>query len=186
MLLLGVSMPCGAAESNLEAAVSAAVPRPAAWATPMVENGLSNLFKVNDHLYRGAQPTAEGMKALKKMGIKTVVNLRAFHDDKDLLKGTGLAYERIEFNTWHAEREDIVRFLKIVTDTNNMPVFVHCQHGADRTGTMCAIYRLTVDGWSKEEAIREMTQGGYGFHPVWENLVTFIRGLDVAKLKQGL
>ena len=79
--------------------------------------------------------------------------------------------------------EDIVRFLRIVTDKNRQPVFVHCLHGADRTGTMCAAYRVVVDGWTKQQAIDEMTKGGYGFHPVWTNLPKLIENLDVEKIK---
>lgn len=40
------------------------------------------------------------------------------------------------------------------------------RHGSDRTGTMCALYRIAVQGWSKEDAIREMTAGGFGFHRI--------------------
>lgn len=118
------------------------------------------------------------------MGIKTVVNLRAFHDDADILKDTGLTYVRIEFKTWHPEVEDIVRLLSIVTDSNKTPVFVHCQHGADRTGTMCAVYRIVVCGWNKKDAIEEMTRGGYGFHALWSNLIKFIQELDVEGIRK--
>lgn len=165
-------------------ATNAVDPRPAAWAKLLNKPGLPNLHLVNDRIYRGAQPTAEGFQELAKLGIKTVINLRAFHTDVDELKGTGLSYEPIPMKTWHAEMEDVVKFLSIVTDTNKTPVFVHCQHGADRTGTMNAIYRIVVQGWTKEQAIREMTQGGYGFHEVWANLITFIKELDVDAIKR--
>ena len=85
---------------------------------------------------------------------------------------------------WHPEREDAVLFLRIVTDPNRTPVLVHCQYGADRTGTMCAIYRIVVQKWPKEEAIREMTEGGFGFHEVWSNLPTWIDELDVEALRK--
>jgi len=160
--------------------------RDARWAKPIAIEGLPNLHQVSDSLYRGAQPTAEGFKSLKKMGIKTVISLRAFHSDKELLGDTGLVYESISFKTWHPENEDIVKFLSIVTDKTKQPVFVHCQHGADRTGTMCAIYRIMVDGWSKEQAIKEMTEGGFGFHSVWENLISYIKGLDTDKLRKAV
>ena len=62
-------------------------------------------------------------------------------------------------------------------------MFVHCQHGADRTGVMCAAYRVVVDGWTKQQAIDEMTQGGFNFHSVWSNLPEFIEKLDVEKVK---
>ena len=76
-----------------------------------------------------------------------------------------------------------MEFLKVATDPKRQPVFVHCQHGADRTGTMCAIYRLVEQGWSKDEAIREITDGGYGFHSVWQNLIKYLRNLDVKAIK---
>jgi protein tyrosine/serine phosphatase len=156
------------------------------WAKPLKVEGLPNLNKVSDILYRGAQPTAEGFKELKNMGVKTVVSLRAFHSDADLLGDTGLAYENISFKTWHPEDDDIVKFLNIVTDKTKQPVFVHCQHGADRTGTMCAIYRIVVDGWTKDQAIKEMTEGGFGFHAVWENLIDFIKALNIDEIKKAI
>lgn len=160
--------------------------RSATWAVPLTREGLPNFFKVSDSLYRCAQPTAEGFKQLAGMGIKTVINLREFHDDAKLLKDPGLAYEHIKFAAWHPETEDIVRFLRIVTNTNATPALVHCQHGADRTGTMCALYRIVVQGWTKEEAIMEMTTGEYGFHTVWDNLAKYIRELDVNDVKKQL
>jgi protein tyrosine/serine phosphatase len=146
--------------------------------------GVPNFHKVSEDLYRGAQPTQEGFRELEKLGIKTVVNLRSSHSDKDLLKGTNFSYEHIPMTAWHPEQEDAVRFLKIVTDANRTPVFVHCRHGADRTGTMCAIYHIAVQGWSKDQAIEEMTKGDFGFHGIFENLVNYIRGLDIEEIKQ--
>lgn len=158
--------------------------RPASWATPIQLKGVPNLHQVSDHLYRSAQPTAEGMKNLKMMGIATIVNLRSFHSDRDEIGNTGLAYEHIYMKAWHPEEEDIVRFLQIVTNPKRTPVLVHCLHGADRTGTMSAIYRIAVQGWTKGEAIREMTEGGYGFHGVFGNLLSWIETLDIEKIKR--
>ena len=154
------------------------------WATAIEKPGLGNLHKVSDALYRGAQPTAEGMRELERMGIRTVVNLRSFNSDRDELAGTSLAYEHIHMKAWHAEDEDLARFLRIVTDPARTPVFVHCQQGADRTGTVCAIYRIAIQGWTKDQAIEEMTGGGFGFHKVWGNLVDHIRNLDAGELRR--
>ena len=51
--------------------------RPANWAMPLKEPGLSNFYEVTTNLYRGAQPTVLGMKELKALGIKTILNLRS-------------------------------------------------------------------------------------------------------------
>jgi len=154
------------------------------WATKVEHPGLPNLHRVSDNLYRCAQPTAEGLRMAEKLGIKTVLSLRAFHSDSDEVKATKLKTERIYFNTWHAEEEDVLRFLKIVTNTNAGPILVHCQHGADRTGTMIAIYRMAVQGWRKEDAIKEMTEGGFGYHTVWKNLIRYLNALDIDALRR--
>ena len=158
--------------------------RPATWARPIKLVGVPNFHKVSDNLYRSAQPTAQGMKNLKRKGIKTIVNLRSFHSDRDEIGSTPLGYEHIYMKAWHPERKEVVRFLKIVTNKKRTPVLVHCMHGADRTGTMCAVYRIAVEGWTKEKAIEEMTRGGFGFHEVFGNLPEWIRNLDVEKIKK--
>ena len=155
------------------------------WAQPIAIDGVPNLHKVSDDLYRSAQPTAEGMRNLKKMGIETIVNLRSFHSDKDEIGQTGLGYEHIYMKAWHPEEEDIVRFLQIVTNKKRTPVLIHCQHGADRTGTMCAVYRIAIQGWTKKEALEEMTKGGFGFHGVWKNLTHWINDLDIEKIRKA-
>ena len=153
------------------------------WAKKLELPGVSNLHKVSDKLYRGAQPTEAGMQQLTQLGIKKVVNLRLLHSDSDELKQTNLDYEHIRMEAWDADDDEVLRFLRIVTDENNAPVFVHCKYGADRTGTMCAIYRIVLQGWSKQEAIDEMTKGGFGFHKNWQNLIEYIRNIDIPQLK---
>ncbi len=158
--------------------------RPAQWAQPMYVKGVPNLHKVSDSLYRSAQPSAEGMANLKEIGIGTIVNLRAFHSDRDEISNLGFAYEHIYMKTWHPEEEDAVRFLQIVTNPKHAPVLVHCQHGADRTGIMCALYRVAVQNWEKKDALREMTEGGFGFHKIWENLPRWFENLDIEAIKK--
>lgn len=171
--------------ANADGLNAAGLPkRPAVWAQPIEVEGVPNLHKINDGLYRSAQPTALGMKGLKVMGIETIVNLRSFHSDRDEIGDLGLAYEHIYMKAWHPEEKEVVRFLQIVTNPRRLPVLFHCQHGADRTGTMCALYRVIVQGWSKEEAIKEMTQGEYGFHGIWQNLIRWINELDIDRIKK--
>lgn len=187
--VLSISSACSAAAST--AAVD-----PQIWATPLrVNKGLPNLYRINSSLYRSAQPTKEGFDFLSHhprlspldQPIKTVLSLRAFHDDARLMsRSSKLRSEQIRFNTWHPEHEDIVKFLRIVTTPELQPVLVHCQHGSDRTGTMIAIYRIVIEGWTKEQAKKEMVQGNFGFHPIWQNLLHFIDDLDVDALKAEL
>lgn len=168
-------------------------PRPVSWASPVVASpGLPNLYRVNASLYRSAQPSRAGFVVLESRPnlvtgdapIKTVVSLRAFNDDPSLVpKSSELRLEEVSFKTWHPEDEDVVKFLRIATKPALQPVLVHCHHGSDRTGTMVAVYRIVVEGWTKAQATDEMVNGGFGFHPMWQNLLRYIDALDVAAIR---
>ncbi len=120
---------------------------------------IENFGKLNDNYYRGSQPTRGQFDELKKIGIKTIVDLR-----KDSIEGAsqkardaGLRYVNIPLTTKRPATEDqTAQFLKLVNDPANWPVFVHCKGGRHRTGEMTAIYRITHDGWSGEQAYDEM------------------------------
>ncbi|MGH7145756.1 MAG: fused DSP-PTPase phosphatase/NAD kinase-like protein [Planctomycetota bacterium] len=190
------STPAPAGGPDTVAAAGKNDPQPShpAWAEHLHEPDLTNFCRVNAHLYRGAQPDEAGFKRLHALGIRTVINLRTFHSDDDEVKEAGvdgqLQLEHIYCKTWHPELEDIRKFLTLACDPKNQPVYVHCQFGSDRTGTMCAVYRIVVQGWTRDQAIDEMTHGGYGFHPIWQNLVDFIHDdLDdrtLAELRQDV
>ena len=158
--------------------------RPENWAVPIELSGVGNLHKINENLYRSEQPTSEGMKNLKEIiGIKTVINLRAFHSDADETCGTGLLNEELSVKAWHIEDEDVIRVLKLIRKKEDGPFLIHCQYGGDRTGLMFAMYRIVEQEWSKDEAIKEMVEGGYGFHPTWANIIKYIRNVDVKKIR---
>lgn len=160
--------------------------RPANWARKIALPGVANFYQVNTNLYRGAQPTAEGMANLKALGVRTVISLRILRSDQHKLQGTGLKSVSLGIAPWRVKEDEVVKFLKAATDTNNLPVFVHCEYGADRTGLMCAMYRVVVCDWTKQEAIAEMRDGGFGFNPAWKNLVSFIEKTDVAVYKRRI
>ncbi len=156
-----------------------------AWAEKIRNEHLPNFFKVGQNLYRGAQPGPEGFKELERMGVRTVINLRQFHSDKDDIQGTSLGCKHIRMAAFHPEDEDTIRFLKIVGKTKDGPFFVHCQHGSDRTGLSVAFYRIVFQGWTKDKAIKEMTEGGFGFHRIWtRTLIPYIRDADIAGLRR--
>jgi len=167
--------------------------RPASWATPVEASpDLPNLHRVNSNLYRSAQPSREGFGRLDTHvslasgdpPVRTVVSLRTSRDDAALVaESSALRLEEISFKTWHPEDEDVVKFLRIATTPALQPVLVHCRHGSDRTGTMVAIYRIVIEGWTKSQATDEMIHGGFGFHPLWQNLVRYIEALDIDAIR---
>ena len=77
------------------------------WAIPVTLEGVNNLHKINSNLYRSAQPTSKGMRKLEQLGIKTIVNLRYFHDDIDEINGTNLEYKEHGINAWNIDDKDI-------------------------------------------------------------------------------
>lgn len=185
VVFLSISPSCQESRPPERVLTTAAEQRPARWAVPLQRPGLPNLYEVSDTLYRGAQPTAEGFRELKKMGVRTVVNLRSGHSDRLELAGTALGYVDIPMNVWDPDEEEILEFLRVAMDPARTPVFVHCEHGADRTGTACAAYRVAVEGWSVEEAVDEMVNGGFGFHRIWrERLSRCLRRLGFEEIKR--
>ncbi|NIO81050.1 MAG: hypothetical protein GTN53_10610 [Candidatus Aminicenantes bacterium] len=149
--------------------------RPKHWAVAIERESLPNFYKVSDTLYRGAQPRKQGFEELKKLGIKTVVNLRGSSRERILVEEAGLKYYQIPMFAAFPKKKKFARFLEIVSDPSNHPVFVHCKHGADRTGAAVAIYRIKIQNWNVEESINEMVYGGYNFHRIYSNLKKFVR-----------
>jgi uncharacterized protein (TIGR01244 family) len=159
-------------------------PACAQWAEPIQAQGLPNLFKVCDNLYRGAQPTTEGLQELKKLGIRTVIDLRESDGNQAKMAELGLTYEHIPMTALRVKDDHVVQFLRIAAASDHAPMFVHCKRGADRTGLMCAMYRIAFQGWTRDQAIAEMTQGGFRFNHGYQNVVNYIRDANIDQLKQ--
>ena len=164
----------------------AVVTRPAQWAEPIALEGVPNLHRIAPNLYRSEQPSALGMKNLEKLGIRTVINLRYFNDDEDEVKGTGLRTEHTKILTWRIGDRHVIEVMNLLKQSENGPFLIHCQHGADRTGLMTAMYRVLEQGWTPDDALKELTDGGFGYHSMWKNIVKYVRTADVEKLKAAI
>ena len=133
---------------------------------------LPNFHKINDNLYRGGQPTEEGIKQLAKMGIKTVINLRDGQEkvmkEKGYTEANGMQFINIRLGNWFKPSDkDIEAVLTEIRKPENQPVFVHCKRGADRTGTVVAVYRMRFDGWTDKQAEKEAKEFGIGWWQIW-------------------
>ncbi|WP_248324324.1 MULTISPECIES: dual specificity protein phosphatase family protein [unclassified Caballeronia] len=160
-------------------------PRPLNWAEPMLFTRIENLHRITPSLYRSAQISESDLPQLRALGIRKIVSFRSFHSDEDLLAGSGIALQRIPMNTWDIRDEDMIAALRALRDVDREgPVLIHCQHGADRTGLVSALYRVVYQGWSKEAAEDELLNGGYGFHPVWGNIKRYLEQVDVDWLRR--
>lgn len=138
-----------------------------------------NFAKVNDRYFRGGQPLGEQYADLAAIGVKTIVNLTNDGDgvaeEKALAEQYGMHYVGIPMSTRKAPTEgQIAKFMSVVDDPNGGAVYVHCVGGRHRTGVMTAIYRMTKDGLSGDQAFKEMKRYNYGpdfLHPEFKKFV---------------
>ena len=120
---------------------------------------IKNFGCVNEKYYRGAQPKQQDYADLAAMGVKTVIDLQrdSQNDERAMVEAQGMKFYRIGMSDKiQPTGEQVAEFLKIVNDPENQPVFVHCAGGRHRTGAMSAIYRMTKDGWTADQAYQEM------------------------------
>ena len=133
-------------------------------------HGVPNFGEVTSTLYRGGQPSKDGFDELKKLGVQVVVNLRDDNADteRSLVTAAGLEYVTIPWNCRHPANTLAARFLEVLRENPQKKVFVHCHAGVDRTGLMIAVYRMTEQGWTSEQAGDEMRDFGFNFiHRSW-------------------
>jgi protein tyrosine phosphatase (PTP) superfamily phosphohydrolase (DUF442 family) len=132
--------------------------------------GIPNPGKINDGLYRGAQPNEQGLEELKKLGITTIVDLRAEDRGKSewerqQAEKLGMRFVHIPIAGFAAPtNEEVAQFLTLFRDSQQK-IFVHCLLGEDRTGVFVATYRMSVQKWPVAQAMREMNT--FGFNGFW-------------------
>ena len=142
-------------------------------------SGIPNAGKINEVLYRGAQPRKQGLAELKKLGIATIVDLRG--EDKSKIawehrqaETLGMRFVHIPVNGWAPpSNEQVAQFLSLFRSDPGQKVFVHCRFGDDRTGVFVAVYRMAVEKWSAEQAMKEMYFFGFNglWHPAMKSFV---------------
>jgi tyrosine-protein phosphatase SIW14 len=139
---------------------------------------IDNFGQVSESLYRGAQPDGRDYADLKALGVKTIINLTsddAASDERGMAEGAGMAYVQIPMTTHMAPTaSQLAEFLGIVNDPAKQPVYVHCVGGRHRTGVMTAAYRMTKEGWTADQAFKEMKRYNFGadfLHPEFKAFV---------------
>ena len=142
------------------------------------DSKLNNLYKIDSGVYRSEQPSHSDFKALEKYGIGESLNLRNRHSDNDEATGTTVKLHRVKMKAHSVDEEQLITALRIIKNRKS-PIVIHCHHGSDRTGAVCALYRIIFQNISKEDAIREMTDGGFGFHRIYKNIIRRIREADI-------
>jgi protein tyrosine phosphatase (PTP) superfamily phosphohydrolase (DUF442 family) len=130
--------------------------------------GIINFSQVDQHVYRGAQPTTEGFDYLAKIGVKTVLDLRESGERASrealLVTSLGMQYVNVPMTgLTPPTKTEITRILVLLEDSTAGAVFVHCLRGADRTGAVIAAYRIDHGHWDNDRALKEAMSFGMSF-----------------------
>jgi protein tyrosine phosphatase (PTP) superfamily phosphohydrolase (DUF442 family) len=156
--------------------------RPDNWSQPVTNSSVKNFYKVNEHIYRSAQPDAEGMQEMHEMGIRHILNLRSRQTDGSSAKDLELTLHNVKMFPHNIEDEDIIKALRIIKSAKG-PLLIHCLYGSDRTGVVIAMYRIVLQNWTREDALKEMINGGYGFHTIYKNIPSYIKNADIERIR---
>jgi protein tyrosine/serine phosphatase len=139
----------------------------AAWAAeaPASLTHVKNLGSVNEHLLRGAEPTAVGLTELGAAGVKVVIDLRetglSTEFEKHQAEKLGMKYTNVPLPPASAPSQaQIQTVLNLIMQNQSQKVFLHCRRGKDRTGTVVACYRIQHDGWQNQRALEEAKEYG--------------------------
>lgn len=157
------------------------------WAIPIKKE--INLYAIENNLFRSRQLLAKDYTLLKKLGIKSIVNLRFFNrnEDEEVFEGKGFEIINIPMITWNIKPKEVaVALWEIEKRKKRGAVLVHCYHGADRTGVVSAMYRVIYQGWTMEEGKKELMEGPYGFHSIWRNIENFFTQENEEVVRQEL
>ncbi|WP_248748285.1 dual specificity protein phosphatase family protein [Pseudomonas sp. MWU15-20650] len=154
------------------------------WAQPV--GNQFNLHQMTPTLYRSALPDSSAVPVLEKLKIGTVINFLP-ESDANWLKSTDIKQVQLTYRTNHVDDADVLAGLRAIQEAQaNGPVLMHCKHGSDRTGLMAAMYRVVIQGWSKEDALNEMTLGGFGTSNGFKDGVRYMMKADIDKLRTAL
>jgi tyrosine-protein phosphatase SIW14 len=156
--------------------------RPMEWGQSIINAHVCNFFKVDEKVYRSSDPDIKGLKVVESMGIKNVLSLSYFLGDEYEAQGTKLKLYRVRMTAYKIRDEEVIQALRIIRACDG-PILVHCWRGADRSGCIIALYRILNQGWSKEQAIDEMINGGYGFNSIYKNIIEYIKNADIEKIR---
>jgi len=134
-------------------------------------------------VYRSGCLTADGFReAILTHKIKTVITFWDENPDPDLptshfnpmstkeselCKSLGVDFRfifvKISYDQLASgKNEAIDEFRKIMDKKESYPVLFHCKAGLHRTGVMAAVYRMEYNGWSRQDAMRELRAHGFG------------------------
>lgn len=134
-------------------------------------HGIPNFAQVEPGIWRGGQPTPEGWKYLKSIGVKRDLKLNTERESSDAaakINGIEVICFPIPLSEQTIHKPKSETLSNAVNAIKPDGTYIHCEHGQDRTGLVVGIYRVKVQHWTKAAAYAEMK--AHGFHPVLRGL----------------
>jgi uncharacterized protein (TIGR01244 family) len=128
--------------------------------------GITNFARVETTVACAGATTPAALTEVKRLGYKSVVNLRVATEagadidgEAAAAKAAGITFVHLPFNAQSPDPMLVERFLKVVTDPANQPAFIHCASG-NRAAALWLIKRVEVDKWDIDRASAEATALG--------------------------
>lgn len=69
--------------------------------------------------------------------------------DDDEAKGTSIKLHRVKTKAHSISEKQLIQALRIIKN-RKAPIVFHCHHGSDRTGAVCAFYRIIFRMFQKK------------------------------------
>jgi uncharacterized protein (TIGR01244 family) len=147
--------------------VAFAFSRPAgAQVTKTQVPGVTNFARLETTVACGGATTPEGVPEIKKLGFKSIINLRLpteaganIDAEAAAAKAAGINFYSIPFSGQSPDPAVADKFLATLSTPGNEPAYIHCA-AANRAGAMWMIKRLVVDHWDTDRAFQEATALG--------------------------
>jgi uncharacterized protein (TIGR01244 family) len=129
-------------------------------------SGVTNFSRLESTIACAGATTPAGVGEVKKLGYKTIINLRQASEpgadveaEQAAAKDAGIKYVHLPVNGASPDPAIVEQFIDAVGDPANQPVFVHCASG-NRAAALWMIKRMVVDGWDADRASTEATALG--------------------------
>ena len=145
----------------------------------ILDVSVRNLYRVAPGIYRSAQPDREEFRLLNAAGLKSVLNLRAHHSDREKINALPVQLFELPMNAGFMA-------LVLLRDAPK-PVLIHCWHGSDRTGAVVAAWRIVFQKQDVETALKELMDPRYGHHRLlYRNIPDLLRGMDWKRIRESI
>lgn len=177
-------VPCASAWSAVQTTSAIAGGERARWATPL--DAAFNLYRMQPDLYRSALPSPDRQGELQRLKIATVINFYQ-RSDAEWLSDPRIRQVHQPLHADRVDDADVLLALRTIRQAQAAgPVLIHCKHGQNRTGMIAAMYRIVYQGWSRQQAIDEMREGGFGGRERFDDAERYLQGVDLQRFRNAL